>query len=235
MTVKKKATNAGGEKGSAKSLDKAAKREHGAKTREGALKKAKELAPSAEAIVNQIIDNPMVAEFTGTGHAIPLETTPISATKYEGLVEYEIKGTALRLVGLADPTQTPTDPQRVIMARRLVEVGPQLPKYVKGVKIAPVAFHSKNDPDNSEHKSRREEAVAEDRPKREKKTVATTSSTIVNGVPLKKLCAEIDLEPKDARAILRKAKVEKPGGRWEWTKEDAENIKAILVKGKEAL
>lgn len=50
---------------------------------------------------------------------------------------------------------------------------------------------------------------------------------IPGGVSLKKVCADADIDPKLARRILR-AKGGKPGGRWEWTPEEAPKIIKML-------
>ena len=47
------------------------------------------------------------------------------------------------------------------------------------------------------------------------------------GYSLADLCQEAGIEPGEARQRLRKAKVEKPGGRWEWP--SAEAAKPLLV------
>lgn len=47
------------------------------------------------------------------------------------------------------------------------------------------------------------------------------------GYSLADLCKEAGIEPGEARQRLRKAKVEKPGGRWEWP--SAEAAKPLLV------
>ena len=51
----------------------------------------------------------------------------------KGLMEIEITGTHLRLLGMRDQSATPTLEQRSSIARRLIEVGPHLPHYVKQV------------------------------------------------------------------------------------------------------
>lgn len=47
-----------------------------------------------------------------------------------GLEEVAVEGTHLRLIGLKDGKAKPTTEQRVEMAKRMVDVGPRLPKYV---------------------------------------------------------------------------------------------------------
>lgn len=46
------------------------------------------------------------------------------------------------------------------------------------------------------------------------------------------LCAEIGVEPRDARAALRKAKIEKPPGGWLFTPEQIDDIKKIIKGAK---
>ena len=61
-------------------------------------------------------------------------------------------------------------------------------------------------------------------PTKESKTsVAATG----DGVPLKRICAAINLDPRLARRILR-AKGAKPGGRWEWPEAEVDRITKIL-------
>lgn len=62
---------------------------------------------------------------------------------------------------------------------------------------------------------------------------SSAGSGIVNGVSLKKVCADADIDPKLARRILR-SKGKKPGGRWEWTKEDAPKIVEMLKEAAKA-
>lgn len=49
------------------------------------------------------------------------------------------------------------------------------------------------------------------------------------GYTLQELCAELKLDPTEARKALRAAKVEKPGGRWEWPNaEAAAKVRSVL-------
>lgn len=59
-------------------------------------------------------------------------------------------------------------------------------------------------------------------------------STIVDGVSLKKVCAEADIDPKLARRILR-SKGAKPGGRWEWKPDEVAGVVKLLKDGAAAL
>jgi hypothetical protein len=54
----------------------------------------------------------------------------------EGLIDVAIEGTHLTLLGMRDPAATPDMDQRLAMARRLNEVGPKLPRYVKSIQKA---------------------------------------------------------------------------------------------------
>lgn len=51
-----------------------------------------------------------------------------------------------------------------------------------------------------------------------------------DAIPLKKICAQLDIDPTDARKVLRSEKVSKPGGRWEWPKKEADRITKLLKK-----
>lgn len=49
------------------------------------------------------------------------------------------------------------------------------------------------------------------------------------GYTLQELCAELKLDPTEARKALRAAKIEKPGSRWEWPNaEAAAAVRAVL-------
>jgi hypothetical protein len=69
-------------------------------------------------------------------------------------------------------------------------------------------------------------------PDREKtpKTKAEKASGLADGVALKKVCAEANVDPKLARRILR-SKGAKPGGRWEWPKGEVAAIVKLLKEG----
>jgi hypothetical protein len=51
-------------------------------------------------------------------------------------------------------------------------------------------------------------------------------------VTIQHICDELKMLPRDARAILRKAKVDKPAGGWAGDAKWGADIKAILQKGK---
>lgn len=65
------------------------------------------------------------------------------------------------------------------------------------------------------------------RPRRERKPRTSREGL----VDMKQICADLDCKPRDARAVLRKAKVEKPDAGWAFPPERAEEIKAIIKKG----
>jgi len=157
---------------------------------------------------------------------IPLEAEAINASIKDvpdGVVEYEVTGTSFRLLGMAKPNETPTLAQRLAIARRLLEVGPKLPKYVKTIE------QKKPDFSNAEIQVKRGEGGPAE-PKKDSGNGATkpSTSTVANGVPLKKICADINIDPKLARRILR-SKGKKPGGRWEWESKDVDGIKTLLT------
>jgi hypothetical protein len=142
---------------------------------------------------------------------------------------------------MEDPTKEPTLEQRVAMAKRLNEVGPFLPRYIKRVELRKEA-HGITKADIEESKGiaddtaerRAASAKANDAPyvagiSRRRAIVKKEKSAVivVNGVPLKKICAAIDLDPRVARRILR-AKGAKPGGRWEWPEAEIEGVKKTL-------
>lgn len=52
-------------------------------------------------------------------------------------------------------------------------------------------------------------------------------------VPLKKICATMDLDPKVARRVLRD-KMDRPNGRWSWTPAQSRRVESILKKYLEA-
>lgn len=49
---------------------------------------------------------------------------------------------------------------------------------------------------------------------------------------IQELCEELKIEPRDARAALRKAKIEKPAGGWLFCGDELDKIRAIINKGK---
>lgn len=46
-----------------------------------------------------------------------------------------------------------------------------------------------------------------------------------------KIAADLNCDPRIARAILRKAKIEKPSAGWAWPSQEAEKIKGLIKKG----
>jgi hypothetical protein len=57
--------------------------------------------------------------------------------------------------------------------------------------------------------------------KRSRKEPSVASEKPAGGYTLQALCAELGIDPTDARKHLRQQKVEKPGGRWEWASAEA--------------
>jgi hypothetical protein len=223
------------------------------KAKEEARKKAEGAATvkdkkTTKKRVEQVLKNDMVKVEVADAN-IPIEHHHVSVTAVDGLMDYIIAGTHLRLLCMADPSLTPTTEQRVAMARRLNEVGPFLPRYIKSVSLTPKAGKALDEVPESVEETKEAFGLNnlkhQPKPATDEPVVSRTSTVrkivkektaaapaLVNGVPLKKLCSEVDIDPKDARMILRKKKVEKPGGRWEWAKDEAEKVKAILVAGK---
>jgi len=184
-----------------------------------------------------------------TGDPIPLDREP-SRAGLGGLREFKILGTHLSLLAMEDPQEIPTLEQRRMMANRLISVGPFLPRYVSGVSLRPGGIvkeePSRGRPTPQELKDitkqfglddpRHQPKASDDRQGTVKsirdaatkavKAVKSTTS-ITDGVPLKKVCAAANIDPKIARRILR-SKGQKPGGRWEWSKEEAPKIEEIL-------
>lgn len=206
--------------------------------------KSKKRTKEEDLRLKQVLENPSVKVELGEAR-LPLEKDPISSTIHEGLMDYKIEGTHLRLLGMVDPTKTPTVEQRVAMAKRLNEVGPFLPRYIKSVELRPSSGITKEDIAAATSDGTDDPVVVEARAARKaretvaaKEPVASRTAAvkkvlaepIEGGIPLKKICAEVDIDPKDARRCLRSKKIEKPGGRWEWTAERAKEIKAILCK-----
>lgn len=66
-------------------------------------------------------------------------------------------------------------------------------------------------------------------PKREKPASAPKQPS-GGAFSLAELCAEINMDPSDARKLLR-GRVEKPGSKWEWPSKDAASgVRAILME-----
>lgn len=193
--------------------------------------------------VDQVLKNDLVKVEVVDAN-IPIEFDHISVTAIEGLLDYKIPGTHLRLLCLADPTATPTLEQRTAMARRLLEVGPRLPRYIRTVKASPKLppvvepkvdlEQLKKDVGIGENHHPKDTSPVISRTGPVKKVVSEPKAPpLTDGVPLKKICSDVDIDPKLARRALRSAKIDKPGGRWEWPKDQVEKIKAILVKARD--
>ena len=87
------------------------------------------------------------------------------------------------------------------------------------------------------------EAVPEDKPTKSKKTKEAnpadeeskpTVKKVINNadaVPLKEVCRQAGVEPRQARAILR-AQLGKADGRWEWAEKEVAKIVKILKEAK---
>lgn len=231
MAVKKAAAKPAAKpapKKSTKPADDGVPNKHGSKTfRTPEAARKSTAGPAEDAVKKQqsenraatIVENPLVV-IDPKDAKIPLEHEPISAVAIEGLMDYRVEGTHLRLLGLIDPNATPTLEQRVAIATRLLEVGPKLPKYVKTIEA------KQPDLTNAEEELKKEKAAPKPTEKKANGD-ASKKTELVDGVPLKKICADIDIEPKIARRILR-AKGKKPGGRWEWKKDEVDAIKKML-------
>jgi hypothetical protein len=66
-------------------------------------------------------------------------------------------------------------------------------------------------------------------PRAERKAKASGEPKAAAGFTLQELCAELKLDPTEARKTMRGAKIEKPGARWEWaTRADAAAVITLL-------
>lgn len=65
-----------------------------------------------------------------------------------------------------------------------------------------------------------------------KARVKATKAAVSNGevVPLKKICADLGMEPRIVRRLLRDAKVDRPDGRWEWPAAEAKAISERITE-----
>lgn len=45
------------------------------------------------------------------------------------------------------------------------------------------------------------------------------------------ICEQLEIEPRIARAILRKKKIPKPASGWSWSEEEADDIAKVIMKG----
>ena len=80
-------------------------------------------------------------------------------------------------------------------------------------------------------KEARETAGERERPGKSKRVRAVKPSS--DAIPLKKICTEIDIEPRIARRLLRLAKKEplaQVDGRWEWPKDKAPEVSSLLKR-----
>lgn len=250
MAVKKKANVVATSKVQQATDKKAGKMELAKKKREEVLERVetseKKLAPKR---LKQVLENPLVkVELVDEKLPLPLDPVPMSAVAIEGLMEFAIHGTHLRLLAMTDPNAIPTLEQRVAIAKRLCEVGPFLPRYIKTVQLKKGQGLSVEEVEESEEQAKHDaesraktDAVnlgtpaekTEKRAKREKAPKDSTpkeTTSIPNGVPLKKICASLNVDPKLARRVLR-AKGGKPGGRWEWPEAEVEAIKIVIADG----
>lgn len=85
------------------------------------------------------------------------------------------------------------------------------------------------DEDLQPEQSERQERAA--KPAKERAARPAKAEKGPGGYTLQELCAELKKDPTEARKALRAAKVEKPGGRWEWPNvEAAAAVRAILEK-----
>lgn len=213
-------------------------------------KASKKRDPVAEKRLDRVMSNDLVKVQPGESK-MQLDKEPISVTTHEGLMDYKVEGTHLRLLAMVDPSATPTLEQRIAMAQRLAEVGPFLPRYIKSVELRGKAV-KKPEPDSTKEDLKEvkekfgltdlahqpkpsEKAITKRAPGESLPERAPRAEPIANGVPLKKICSEVDIDPKDARRALRSAKIDKPGGRWEWPKEDVDRIKQVLIKERDDL
>lgn len=92
-----------------------------------------EQTPAAVNEVRTTAATEMIAPARGKGIPAGLVEVTVKEPVPEGLIEEEIKGTHLKLLAMQDQSAIPTLEQRVAMAKRLNEVGPRLPRYVKNV------------------------------------------------------------------------------------------------------
>ena len=67
--------------------------------------------------------------------------------------------------------------------------------------------------------------------KTEKKTAKKTAKSIANRVPLKKICQDMDIDPRLARRKLRAANLAShdPKARWEFTPAQEKKAREILA------
>ncbi len=80
----------------------------------------------------------------------------------------------------------------------------------------------------------RETRIIMPTPKAEDVTPTAGSRKPLNGstICLKEICREIDMEPRQARAILRRKFPDNGKQRWEWDAKEAEQVRAVLQSAK---
>lgn len=71
-----------------------------------------------------------------------------------------------------------------------------------------------------------DKVIREKSPKKESKPRQDTTGMVSIG----EIAAELKIEPREARAALRKSKTEKPDQGWKWFPDQVENIKEIIKK-----
>jgi hypothetical protein len=150
-----------------------------------------------------------------------VDPEPLSAVKAEGLMEHKVGAGPYRILLMQDANATPSIAQRVEMAKAIQELHGKLP-YIKSIELRKPEFY------NAETQAKREpEAGATNGSGKREKAPKPEASSIPNGVPLKKICGEVNVDPKIARRILR-SKGKKPGGRWEWAQAEVEGVKKLI-------
>lgn len=100
----------------------------------------------------------------------------------------------------------------------------QVEGFLQGGRLRRV-FEGDRAPSPQAHKNEKESFRAERKPKIDRSKFITVQS----------LAEEIGIDPRDARAALRKAKVEKPDGGWLGDEAWAKGIRDILSAAKKAL
>lgn len=77
------------------------------------------------------------------------------------------------------------------------------------------------------------EAVAGERPPKAKREPKPEKPKIdrTGKVSVGEIAEQMGIDPRDARASLRKQKLEKPAGGWMWAQDQVDEIKAIIKKG----
>ncbi len=100
---------------------------------------------------------------------------------------------------------------------------PSRPKPAKKKKKA-----KKGEP-REEKKSKKKTTSKTKKSSKAKKSKVESKEEQVEPITLKQICEEVGITPPAARRILRKEKVEKPGGSWSWTcTQEIEKIRSLL-------